>query len=212
MQTRRKPPIQESEDTRSCILRAAEQIFAEKGYTGARVAEIAEKTGMDKRLIFYYFGTKQGLYACILEDFFKRAGPLFDEFLSKRKESTRTIDVDRFMENMTDFIQLNRNPVRILFREFLDGGILLEEWMQERILPIFQLWREYYPQLFPGSGKGHREADHMLLSLSGMSLFYFLVQPLMERVWKEDPLHENRLAERKEFLRLWTQGMVKSKT
>lgn len=208
MQKHRKISSQEAEDTRSSILRAAEQIFAEKGYTGARVAEIAEKTGMDKKLIFYYFGTKHGLYACILEDFFKRAEPLFDKFVSKRKANTRPIDLDRFMENMTDFIQKNRNPVRILFREFLDGGHLLEGMMHDRILPIFQLWRSYYPLLFPGSKSSAREADHMLFTLSGMSLFYFLVQPLTERVWHEDPLHPDRLSERKEFLKQWVKGLL----
>jgi len=35
--------------------------LVEKGYSGARVAEIADKAGVDKRLLFYYFGTKQGL-------------------------------------------------------------------------------------------------------------------------------------------------------
>ena len=211
MQNQRRTHSQESEDTRSSILRAAEQIFAEKGYTGARVAEIAEKTGMDKKLIFYYFGTKHGLYAFILEDFFKRAEPLFDEFVSKRKANTRPIDLDRLMENMTDFIQRNRNPVRILFREFLDGGHLLEEMMKDRILPIFQLWRSYYPLLFPGTESSTREADHMLLTLSGMSLFYFLVHPLTERVWQEDPLHPDRLSERKEFLKYWVKGLIRSK-
>jgi AcrR family transcriptional regulator len=211
MRSRGRVPSQESEDTRSIILQAAEQIFAEKGYNGARVAEIAEKIGMDKRLIFYYFGTKQGLYAQILEEFFQKAGPLLGDFLLKRGEKIRQADLDRFLENMTDFIQRNRNPVRILFREFLDGGHLLETFLQGRILPIFELWRAYYPRLFPGGRKAAREADHVLLALSGMGLFYFLVQPLMEKVWGEDPLHPDRLAERKVFLRRLTEGMARTR-
>jgi len=211
MPNRRKNGFQETEDKRTAVLRAAEILFAEKGYSGARVAEIAEKAGVDKRLIFYYFGTKQGLYADILEDFFKRAEPRFDEFLRKRGQKPQKIDVDRFMENMTDFIHQNRNHVRILFREFLDGGILLEDLMNERVLPLFRLWRTYYPRLFPGVQRSPKEADHMLLALSGMSLFYFLVQPLMERVWEEDPLQSERIEERKEFLRRYTRKMIKGK-
>ncbi len=200
---------QESEDTRTSILRTAEQVFADKGYTGARVAEIADKAGLDKRLIFYYFGSKQGLYAHILEDFFQRAEPLFTGFLKKREIKTSNIDLDSFMENMAEFIQRNRNPLRILFREFLDGGFMLEGLMPNRILPIFKLWRAYYPMVFPGSTRSSREADHMLLTLSGMNLFYFLVEPLMKRVWHNDPLHPNRISERKTHLRKWTKGMVK---
>ena len=115
------------------------------------------------------------------------------------------------MVNTIDFIQRNRNPIRILFREFLDGGHLLETFLHERILPIFKLWRADYPSLFPGATSSSREADHMLITLSGMSLFYYLVQPLMEQVWEEDPLHPDRLSERKVFLQQWIKGFVKSK-
>lgn len=208
MSARRSKPAQETEDTRSAVLRAAELLFARKGYLGARVAEIAEEAGVDKRLVFYYFGTKHGLYAEILEAFFTRAEPLFEAFLRKRGARPRRLDVDRFMDQMTLFIQQNRNPVRILFREFLDGGILLEDFLQERVLPLFRLWRAYYPSLFPEAQGSDREADHMLLALSGMNLFYFLVQPLMQRVWREDPLRPERIEERKALLSRCTRKMV----
>ena len=209
MARRRKSESQDLEGTRDRILKAAEQVFAEKGYTGARVAEIAKRSGMDKRLIFYYFDNKQGLYSHILEDFFQRAEPVFDEFLRRRKEMAQKLDLARFLENTTEFIQANRNPVRILFREFLDGGVLLEELLPQRIIPIFSLWREYYPRFFSTPKGSPREADYMLLTLGGLTLLYFLVVPLMEQVWKEDPLHTDRLSERKEFLQRRTKGLIK---
>ena len=104
--------------------------------------------------------------------------------LRRRKDMAQKLDLARFLENTTEFIHVNRNPVRILFREFLDGGVLLEELLPGRILPIFRLWREYYPRFFSAQRGSPREADHMLLTLSGMSLFYFLVVPLMEQVWE----------------------------
>jgi len=206
MPRRRKKPVQESGDTRAAVLKAAELLFAQKGYLGARVAEIADEAGVDKRLVFYYFGTKHGLYAEILESFFRGAEPLLEAFLRKRGQRPDPSDVDRFMENMTLFIQQNHHSVRILFREFLDGGVLLEDFLDARVLPLFRLWRTYYPGLFPGTQGTPKEADHMLLTLSGMNLFYFLVQPLMERVWQEDPLQPERIEERKAFLRRYTRG------
>lgn len=209
MPRRRRATSNDPEGARSRILKAAEEVFAEKGYNGARVAEIADRAGMDKRLIFYYFDTKKGLYSHILEDFFQRAAPRFDDFLRHRKDLSSTIDLVPFLVNMTDFIQQNWNHVRILFREFLDGGLLLEDLMEDRVLPIVELWRAYYPRFFPHRKGSRREADHMLLTLSGMCLFYFLVVPLMERVWGEDPLHPNRLTERKAFLKRRVQELVR---
>jgi TetR/AcrR family transcriptional regulator len=50
-------------DSSALILQAACAEFAEHGYAGARVARIATKAKVNKQLIFYYFGTKAGLYA-----------------------------------------------------------------------------------------------------------------------------------------------------
>jgi AcrR family transcriptional regulator len=58
----------DAEATRRAILDAAFAEFTEKGYAGGRVDEIAARTGMSKRMIYYYFGSKEGLYAAVLEE------------------------------------------------------------------------------------------------------------------------------------------------
>jgi TetR/AcrR family transcriptional regulator len=63
---RRSPPPQQRqrdpERTKGRILDAAVEVFSAKGYAGARVAEIADRAGVNKQLITYYFGGKEGLY------------------------------------------------------------------------------------------------------------------------------------------------------
>jgi TetR/AcrR family transcriptional regulator len=63
---RRTPSAQQRqrdpERTRGRILDAAVEVFSAKGYAGARVAEIADRAGVNKQLIAYYFGGKEGLY------------------------------------------------------------------------------------------------------------------------------------------------------
>jgi AcrR family transcriptional regulator len=55
------------ERTRAEILDVATEHFAEHGYSGARVDEIAEQTRTTKRMLYYYFGSKEGLYTEVLE-------------------------------------------------------------------------------------------------------------------------------------------------
>ena len=50
------------------ILEVATQEFASKGLSGARIDEIAAATRTSKRMIYYYFGSKEGLYLKVLED------------------------------------------------------------------------------------------------------------------------------------------------
>jgi AcrR family transcriptional regulator len=54
------------------IIEVATQEFAEHGLAGARIDEIAAKTACSKRLIYYYFGDKEGLYLAVLEHVYRR--------------------------------------------------------------------------------------------------------------------------------------------
>jgi AcrR family transcriptional regulator len=53
--------------TRAAILKAATDEFTAKGLGGARVDEIARRAGVNKRMIYHYFGDKEGLYLAVLE-------------------------------------------------------------------------------------------------------------------------------------------------
>jgi AcrR family transcriptional regulator len=72
--TRRRPPqrVNDPEGTRRDIIDIATTEFAEKGFSGARVDRIAARTRASKRMIYYYFGGKEGLYIAVLENAYSR--------------------------------------------------------------------------------------------------------------------------------------------
>ena len=71
--TEPEPPRQrDAERTRAEILDVATSEFADRGFAGARVDEIAAKTSTTKRMIYYYFGGKEQLYVAVLERAYKR--------------------------------------------------------------------------------------------------------------------------------------------
>jgi AcrR family transcriptional regulator len=59
--------VRDAERTRADILAVATREFADQGYAGARINEIADKTSTTKRMIYYYFGGKEQLYVAVLE-------------------------------------------------------------------------------------------------------------------------------------------------
>jgi AcrR family transcriptional regulator len=60
------------ERTMADILEVATREFAEKGLSGARIDAIAEAMRTSKRMIYYYFGSKEGLYLAVLEEAYRR--------------------------------------------------------------------------------------------------------------------------------------------
>jgi AcrR family transcriptional regulator len=86
MPPRAAAPLERTRDrerARAEILAGATREFAGHGYSGARVDEIAERTRTTKRMIYYYFESKEGLFAAVLEAAYAEI---------RRKEQTIAVD------------------------------------------------------------------------------------------------------------------------
>ncbi len=58
--------------TRDAILRAATKVFAKHGYDGGRIEQISKAAKSHDRMIYYYFGSKEGLFVAVLEELYRR--------------------------------------------------------------------------------------------------------------------------------------------
>ena len=68
-----KPPASRARDsTRNKILKAATRIFARYGYDGGSVEKISKSAKSVDRMIYYYFGSKEGLFIEVLENAYRR--------------------------------------------------------------------------------------------------------------------------------------------
>ena len=67
---------------REDILRAAEQVFAERGFKGTTVREVAQKAGIANSLIFYYFKNKTVLYEAVFQNFLDQIEDLIQRNLN----------------------------------------------------------------------------------------------------------------------------------
>ncbi|HSV53342.1 MAG TPA: TetR family transcriptional regulator [Burkholderiaceae bacterium] len=70
----RKPGVRElaAQATRESILKAAIRVFAKNGFAGGRVEQISKAAKSYDRMIYYYFGSKEGLFIAALEETYKR--------------------------------------------------------------------------------------------------------------------------------------------
>lgn len=99
------------EKTKEDILRVATEEFSAYGLSGGRVDAIAEKTKTSKRMIYYYFGSKEGLYLAVLEKVYRKIRSLeADLQLADMPpvEALRTLIASTFDhdENNPDFVRL----------------------------------------------------------------------------------------------------------
>jgi AcrR family transcriptional regulator len=136
----RPPAVSRTHDpdrTAQDILDVATQEFADKGLSGARVDAIAELTRTSKRMIYYYFSSKEGLYLAVLENAYRRIrqfeSSLALDDLPPAEALTKLVvhSFDYYVDN-PDFVRLVMNE-NILHGAFLAKSESLEQVNQSAI-------------------------------------------------------------------------------
>lgn len=89
--SRDRTVTRDPEATREAILAAATHEFAQHGLAGARVDRIAERAGINKRMLYYYFGQKDGLFLAVLEGAYQRIREEEHQLSLDRVEPTEAI-------------------------------------------------------------------------------------------------------------------------
>ena len=116
---------QDPAGVQSNILAVAMSEFAANGLSGARIDEIAAKTRTSKRMIYYYFGDKVGLYRRALEEAYRKV-----------RDGERKLDLDHLppVEALTKLAEFtfdhhSRNPdfIRLVMIENIHHGAYLEQ-------------------------------------------------------------------------------------
>jgi TetR/AcrR family transcriptional regulator len=180
------------ERTRERILEAAIEEFAAVGFTGARVDSIAERAGVNKRMLYHYFGNKLELFRAIVEDRLEENGVCLD----KAPESVGEAFV-HFHEDVREniaWLRLLQWEALQLHNEEAPIGIASR---QQNVARGLDLVKHAQAQgLFPGL-----DSNQVLLSLMGMVLVPYLLPQMTKLMVGEDPQSEAFRSARNAFFR-----------
>ena len=105
------------------ILAVATKEFADKGLAGARIDEIAAATRTSKRMIYYYFGSKEGLYLAVLEAAYGRMRRIEADL--HLKDLSPEVALRNLIEFTYDHHQGNEDFIRLVMTENVQRGAYL---------------------------------------------------------------------------------------
>ncbi len=192
--------------TEEKILNAAREVFIEKGMAGARMQEIADKAGINKSLLHYYFRSKEKLFSFIFSKLIgkigSRIGELMEESVSIEEKLKGFVDmyIDLLLNNpyLPNFIfnEITRNP---------DG--LLQNFHSANINP-----REYMEPLQKQLSKeGYTILPHdFIINILSMVIFPVAARPIIERLVFEGNKDEYKqyILSRKESIVKYVMGAM----
>ncbi len=191
-------PVRDAERTRQAILAAAEEEFADKGLAGARVDAIAEQSGANKRMLYYYFGSKENLYVAVLERAYRAMRQAERELNLLELEPLDAIR--RLVEFKFDYYRQHPRLIRLLAGEnMLDARFLkhsrhLREMhgsisnILKAVLAAGQKKRVIKPGIDP---------LQLYISIAGLSYFYFINAATLSTAFGRDLTNAGELKERR---------------
>jgi AcrR family transcriptional regulator len=182
------------------ILDVATRLFAERGYEGTSMNDVAERVGMRKASLFYHFATKDSLYEAVLE----RLVASLQVALEAIYVSSGTYEdrLDAVTETVVTVLASHPYAARLLLREAMDWGPVIREGkLLDRILLVLEAGAAW---LRAGQEQGvFVEGDPKQLVLSSMGLHFlpFALGQLVERYMGKDVFDEAFVAARLKALK-----------
>lgn len=154
------------------ILEVAMREFAEKGLAGARIDDIAEAMRTSKRMIYYYFGSKEGLYIRVLEEAYRRMREIEADL---HLDDLPPEDALRKLVGFTvDYQLANPDFIRLVMTENIHRGEYLaqSQAIQGLNVPAIEGLRRVYERgVKAGVFRTGIDAVDLHMSISALSVF-----------------------------------------
>jgi AcrR family transcriptional regulator len=189
--------LRDADRSQSTILAAARDEFAEFGLGGARVDRIAERAGLNKRLIYYYFEDKEKLFQAVLEQAYRD--------IREQEAGLHLADLEpatavrRLVEFTWDYYLAHPEFMTLLNSANLHRGRHLAESRRARELnsPLIEtLARVLERGRAEGVFRGGVDPVQLYVSIAGLSYFYLSNSHTLSAIFGRDLLAPKARSER----------------
>ena len=187
MRAKAAPRTNDPERTRADIIEVATHEFSEKGLAGARIDVIAEAMRTSKRMIYYYFGSKEALYVAVLEEAYRRIRHIEADL---HLEDLAPEDALRKLVGFTvDYQLANPDFIRLVMNENIHRGEFLgqSKMIQTLNVPAINAVRQVYERgLKARVFRSGIDPVDLHMSISALSFFNVSNRHTFSLIFKRD--------------------------
>jgi len=162
------------------ILDEATRLFAERGYEGASMADLAEAVGMRKASLFYHFASKEVLYAAVFERLLAAFGATVAS--ATLTEGTFEDRLDALTDGVVRVLGEQPFAARLLVREVMDWGPVIRAQLSDSMLTVIEAAASF---IAAGQAAGvfvPCDAKHAVLSVMGIHFLPFAITGLVGKM------------------------------
>ncbi len=209
---KRRPGRPRNPIARETLLQLALKAFAERGYSGASMAEIARSAGLRKASLFHHFASKEALYLEVLAGIAQELGLLVaDVRLVRGSFGAR---LDRLGELATEFFGSHPGAAQLLLRELLNEGPFMEGRGKALIHGTLDGIAAFLQSGMLGGEIPFQDPHHLALTIASVHITYFSVPRVCGDLLEDDIYGEEAVLARQQAVLEQVRRMagVKSET
>jgi AcrR family transcriptional regulator len=189
--------------TESQILEAAKQIFQTKGMDGSRMQEIADKAGINKAMLHYYFRNKQLLFEAVFNQAFTMIAPQLNAIMND--ESSIEEKIKNFTFNYTSFMLQHPYLPNFIIQELNRNEVFLDKLKAKTDFPNLKKFKLKVQEEIAQGLIQPIDADQLFVNILSLNIFPFLGKPLIKAFTNNDDqahiaLVESRKTEVADFI------------
>ena len=194
------PSSRNPELTKKKILEAGEQCFAEKGFYGARIDEISDCSGVNKRMIYAYFGNKESLYLAVLKQVYSRMQQMELNHIAAEGDCKEA--VVSIIRNNYQFLYENPTVVKIMMWENLNEAQFAKSVSLRSIKqPVYDKIRSVLNRgIAEGVFREEIDVESVVFDTIAFSFSYFSNRYTLSQIFDTDFNREDEMQRRVEHI------------